>query len=266
MDRFQLSERLSKSSPIKRVEFIQEKCRGKNVLDLGCIRHNLDFAISDPNWLHKKIKAVAGKVVGVDYLLNDVEKLRSMGYDILFGDVTKPLNINEKFDVIVAGDLIEHLLNIEAFFLNCSRLLVEGGILIVTTPNPFFSEEYHYVSFKKQYLVNPEHTCWIDPQIMLRLSIRVGFFIAEIYFVDSRWELKNLILESREHECDILNGTWKNNNMNFKIKRKIASILFQLFYGPYKLLTGADSPLVKYSDYLVVLKVGTLNGMQLNEE
>jgi len=260
MNRFQLSDKLSKSGPIKKVEFIQDKCRGKNVLDLGCIRHSADYAINDPDWLHQKIKAVAEKVIGVDYLLDDVMKLRDMGHDIVFGDVTKPLDIKEKFDVIVAGDLIEHLLNIEAFFLNCSRLLMENGILIVTTPNPFFSGEYHYVSFKKQYLVNPEHTCWIDPQVMLQLSERSGFFMDEIYFIDSRWKLKDLILESKEHEYNIIKGIWKNNNLNFKIKRKIASILFQLFYGPLKLLTGAESPLVRYSDYLAVLKVNVLDG------
>ena len=49
----------------------------KNVLDIGCIRHSAEFAVSDPNWLHKKISTAASRTLGVDYLPDEVEKLRA---------------------------------------------------------------------------------------------------------------------------------------------------------------------------------------------
>jgi 2-polyprenyl-3-methyl-5-hydroxy-6-metoxy-1,4-benzoquinol methylase len=51
---------------------------------------------------------VSKKVVGVDIQKEDVERLRKLGYEVVWGDVTT-INLGKKFDVIVAGELIEHL-------------------------------------------------------------------------------------------------------------------------------------------------------------
>ena len=191
-----LIDKLLMSSPVNKEEFIKHKCTGKKVLDLGCIRHSADFAIKDPDWLHGQIKSVASSVIGIDYLENDILKLNNMNYDIRYGDVTKPINIDEEFDVIVAGDLIEHLVNFEGFFENCNRLLKSDGIVIVTTPNPFYSAEYHYVSFKQNYLINPEHTCWIDPKALSQLVSRFDMLIDEMFFIQDSWKLSGLVLNS----------------------------------------------------------------------
>lgn len=247
------------SKPVDKVTFIMERCKGMTVLDLGCVRHNADFAMSDPMWLHHKIKSVANKVVGVDWLPEEVQKLNSKGYEILTADVTKPLPIKEAFDVIVAGDLIEHLSNFEGFFENCQRLLKTDGILLISTPNPFYSDEYDFVAFKRRYLINPEHTCWIDPQALAQLTGRFDFEIDNIHFIKNAWKLKNLICESDDNEYDILNGSWANNSISHKIKRKIIGNIFALFYALYKLLFAKKSLLVKHSDYLAVLKKSLRN-------
>jgi len=224
-------------------------------LDLGCVRHNADYALSDPNWLHRKIKLVAGRVVGVDYLPQEVEKLKRHDYQVVLGDVTKPLDIHQKFDVIVAGDLLEHLANFEGFFDNCTRLLKPGGELIISTPNPFYVQEFHYVAFKESFLINPEHTCWIDPQALSQLSIRFGFVIDEISFIRSSWKLKSLICETEMDDYDILNDIWtKQPTIASRIKKRLAAILFEMFYLPYRVLSGTDSALVRHGDYLAVLK------------
>jgi 2-polyprenyl-3-methyl-5-hydroxy-6-metoxy-1,4-benzoquinol methylase len=247
MDKFNLATRIKNSRTINKELFIQEKCRGKNVLDLGCIRHNADFALKDLNWLHMKIKSVANKIIGIDYLPVEIEKLQNYGYDIVFGDVTKPLDINEKFDVIVAGDIIEHLTNFEGFFENCSRLLNPEGILIVTTPNPYYAGEFHFVAFKNNFLINPEHTCWICPQALSQLSDRFSYIIDEIYFIKNSWELKGVICETKKHEYDILNGVWLNETFGFKVFKKITGIVFGIVYKPYRILTGSNSKLVRHS-------------------
>jgi 2-polyprenyl-3-methyl-5-hydroxy-6-metoxy-1,4-benzoquinol methylase len=251
--RHALAAKLSNSTPVVKEAFIQEACRGKSVLDLGCIRHNADFASNDPNWLHKIIKAVAKRVVGVDYLPEEIKKLNAMGYDIIWGDVTKPMAIQETFDVIVAGDLIEHLANFEGFFENCSLLLKPDGVLIITTPNPFFAGEFHYTAFKKMFLINPEHTCWIDPQALSQLAGRFGYAIKDAYFIKHSWQLRNLITESEQNEYDILQGTWLNNSIGYKMFRLVAGIFFNIVYTPYKFISGANTALVRYSDYLAIL-------------
>ena len=184
----------------------------------------------------------------------EIAKINSNGYDVIFGDVTKPLNITEKFDVIVAGDLLEHLTNFEGFFSNCKMLLKPEGILIITTPNPFFFGEFHYVAFKKNFVVNPEHTCWIDPQCLLQLSERFGFRIKEIAYIKISWPLKGMICETRHHPYDIINGRWENDTVGFKIEKMVVRKVFGLYYFFYRIITGTNSILCSYSDYLAVLK------------
>jgi len=42
---------------------------------------------------------------------------------------------NERFDVVVATEVIEHLRNLEEFISECFRVLKPGGIILVSTPN-----------------------------------------------------------------------------------------------------------------------------------
>lgn len=255
IDSFDLADRLNRTKDVVKEDFIMDKCKNMHVLDLGCIRHNADFAFQDPNWLHGKIKQVAKRLVGVDYLLGDIEKLNTAGYNIVYGDVTKPLEISDDaFDVIVAGDLIEHLTNFEGFFENCRRFLKPNGFLIITTPNPFYAGEFHYIAFKQHILINPEHTCWIDPLALVQLSKRFNFNVENIYYINRSWNLGNLICQKKNNQYDILNGKWVNNNFVLKVLRVLISHLFNLFYVPFRFFSGSMSHLVRHSDYLAVLK------------
>ncbi|MGH9425373.1 MAG: class I SAM-dependent methyltransferase, partial [Terriglobia bacterium] len=46
---------------------------------------------------------------------------------------------DESFDVVTAGEIIEHMLDEEAFLQECRRVLKPGGQLVLTTPNLSFS-------------------------------------------------------------------------------------------------------------------------------
>lgn len=254
MDRYELADYLKKSPVVEKTVFIQDLCRNREVLDLGCIRHSADFAKNDPDWLHQKIRDVAKNVVGIDYLDDEVRKLQNLGYNIRFGDVTKPLPFEGQFDVIVAGDLIEHLTNFEGFFDNCVRLLRVGGVLVISTPNPFFSDEFHYVSYKRNFLINPEHTCWIDPLALSQLAHRFGFQITGIHFLLNPWRLGNLIRERKGFEYDILHDRWSNNSLPSRLLRLIIARLFGAFYIPLKFISLTNTKLVRYSDYVALLK------------
>ncbi len=45
---------------------------------------------------------------------------------------------DNSFDVLISTAMIEHLKNPEIFLKETYRILKEGGIIIITTPNPFF--------------------------------------------------------------------------------------------------------------------------------
>ena len=89
---------------------IKSVCTGKDVLDVGCVDHVASEEMNRPLWLHKIIKSVAKSVTGVDFEREEVEKLRAKGYDVIYGDV-ETVDMGKTFDVVVAGELIEHLSN-----------------------------------------------------------------------------------------------------------------------------------------------------------
>lgn len=255
MNKLSVTDKLLSNKAVSKNKYILKLCEDKTVLDLGCIRHSAEFALRDPNWLHKGMLEVAKSVLGIDYLEDEILKLKLQGYNIVYGDVTKKLPIESEFDVIVAGDLIEHLTNFDGFLENVYRLLKSDGYLIITTPNPFYSEEFFYTVLKNDVIVNPEHTCWIDPITLNQLISRYPLYIDEIYFIeDTSWNLKNLILNSTSDRYDIINGCWHNNTINRRIERKLFGILFEVAYFPIRYILGMKSRFVRYADYMAIIK------------
>jgi len=57
------------------------------------------------------------------------------GFNVVVGDA-ETLDMDGKYDYVVAGELIEHLLNPGAFLAAAKGWIAEGGTLIITTPNP----------------------------------------------------------------------------------------------------------------------------------
>ena len=50
-------------------------------------------------------------------------------------DLNNPIPIDDKFDAIIALELIGHLWNVDGFLKECSRLLKDGGALVVSSLN-----------------------------------------------------------------------------------------------------------------------------------
>lgn len=254
MDKWKLNDLIRKGKTVNKLQFIKNSAKGKSVLDLGCVRHNADFAFSDPNWLHKHICHVASHLVGVDYLQEDVDILKEHGYNIVYGDVTTPLNIQEKFDLIVASDLIEHLSNLDGFIINLRNHLKEKGRIIISTPNPFYIDLFYFVALKRLYITNPEHTFWIDPQGLSQLFQRYDLVIEEINFIEPSWNFINLITYSKSNEYNILLEKWENRSFIFRLYRLITRIPLAPLWFIFKILMPLNSKTTYCSDYIAVIK------------
>jgi len=112
-----------KNRRVDREQMILSCCDGKNVLHIGCL------AADRKGELQKHIEGVAESALGLDIEETDDE-------NVIQGDAQK-FNLAKQFDVIVAGEVIEHLSNIEGFLDSCYRHLKKGGKLIISTPNAF---------------------------------------------------------------------------------------------------------------------------------
>lgn len=167
-------------------DWIMPFVRGRNVLDLGCVRHTLEEA-EKPDWLHGMIRAAATAVVGVDYLAEEVARLNERGFNVVCANV-EDMALGARFDVIVAGDLIEHLNNVGRFLDRVREHLADDGIALLTTPNPVNPLRFASVLFRGEAGANPEHTCWFTEQVMRQLVDRHGMEVCEIAYVDDSYQ------------------------------------------------------------------------------
>lgn len=169
-----------------KLDWIMPFVQGRKVLDLGCVRHTLDET-EKPDWLHGQICKKARTVLGIDYLENAVAGLQKRGFNVICANV-ETMNIGDRFEVIVAGDLIEHLNNFGQFLDRIHAHLDDQGIALVTTPNPVNPLRFASILFRGEAGANPEHTCWFTQQVLQQLVARYGLEISEIAYVDDSYQ------------------------------------------------------------------------------
>jgi 2-polyprenyl-3-methyl-5-hydroxy-6-metoxy-1,4-benzoquinol methylase len=118
-------------------KMLNKKLGNEYILDIGFAEHKIEYVLQD-HWFHRKLRAAFTNVFGVDYESDLVKKIATITkYKNLYSfDATKPMDLNYKFDLIHAGDLIEHVLNIEGLFANLHYLLKDDGEIFLSSPNP----------------------------------------------------------------------------------------------------------------------------------
>ena len=163
-----------------KIAFVLRHVQGKEVLDLGCVQHNPENYKSR-YWLHKAIASVASRLEGMDLYAEGVLYLRERGYNISIGDATR-FDLGRRFDVIVVGDLIEHLENFEGFVGSCRAHLRPDGKLLISSPNPWYWRNVVKAIFRSEVANNPEHTCWLCPRTLRQLVRRHGMEVVEVSF------------------------------------------------------------------------------------
>jgi trans-aconitate methyltransferase len=131
-------ERLPVPRPVRRLPFVVARCRGRAVLDLGCHDETAAAKQGTDHWAHGQIARVARTVLGVDSspLIPAAGIATGPAGRIVRGDVMQlaPLVAGAEVEVVVAGELIEHLGDALGF-LTGLRQLLPGRELIATTPN-----------------------------------------------------------------------------------------------------------------------------------
>jgi 2-polyprenyl-3-methyl-5-hydroxy-6-metoxy-1,4-benzoquinol methylase len=170
--------RILQSGPgaVYRDELILRHVVGKDVLDCGIVgggdywrRHLRDV------WLHGRIARRARTSLGVDIQSEEIDAIRgATGFDVSYADV-EALTFPERFDVVVAGELVEHLHNIGLFLDGAWRSLRDGGLLLITTPNNFRLSSLLYALVLGREICHPEHSCYFSSQTIRYVLAQHGF-------------------------------------------------------------------------------------------
>lgn len=132
-------EKIRVKKPVNRLEYVSNLCQNKKVLDIGCYDETaIDKKRNTNFWLHGLISEKAKSVIGIDS--SDLIK-----NEIKTGNNAKIIKLNSKdidqnfaqkypIDIIIAGEFIEHIEDIQSFIKNL-KLIYSGCDLVLTTPN-----------------------------------------------------------------------------------------------------------------------------------
>jgi hypothetical protein len=107
-------QRLPRRGPCDRAELLLEFSTGKRVVHVGFVdEKRMEAKLEEGKWLHARLAAVADSIVGVDSAEDGVEWAKEQGFEAYAVDAQSPEAVAaiglEPADVVVAGEIIEHL-------------------------------------------------------------------------------------------------------------------------------------------------------------
>jgi SAM-dependent methyltransferase len=171
-----------------RFAVIREHVARGSVLDVGVVRSRPAVQPTPeriealPDSLFKRIVELNPEALGVDVDAVGIGALRAKGYNVEHADA-QTMDLGRRFDTIVAGETIEHLENPGQFLRNLRRHARPGGVLILSTPNPFYLKQTWKILRGKPPEVHEEHTVWFDPITLGQLLIRTGWQPEQAFWI-----------------------------------------------------------------------------------
>ena len=169
---------IPKTQLVNRVEYVLNLCKGKKILHLGCTSSpSTKRRIEEKTHLHAHIASLAHEAYGVDIDNEGLDVMRAHGFNNLYhGSVYElhTLGLPTNFDVILAGELIEHLSNPGLFLDSVHKCCSTDSILVLTTPNSFSAKHWiHYLFGQEE--THPEHVAFYSFATLQRLLTDHGF-------------------------------------------------------------------------------------------
>lgn len=158
-----------------REALIAKYCKGKDVLDVGSVGQTDEYCL----W--NLLSDHARHLTGID--LDSSDEARHDGFQkatlkaqhlIVQGNM-ETHDFGKQFEVVVLGDIIEHVENQGLLLRNIRRHLAPGGVMILTTPNA----KWPTCLLLKP---NPTHTIWHDKYTLQRILTVCGYKIVHFQY------------------------------------------------------------------------------------
>lgn len=168
---------------ITRREFLTDLCKGKDIIHLGCVDHNIemiDQKIQKGKWLHKDLEGVANRCLGIDLNETGLQHIKDKYgiTDLLCMDVIENTSeeiLAQKWDHFLIPEVLEHQDN-PVDFLNKLRLKYgkHTSKFVITVPNAFD------LGLRKGLNngiedINSDHRYWFSPYTLTKVLYQAGF-------------------------------------------------------------------------------------------
>jgi len=133
--------------------------KNKRVLDIAC-------GCGDGSYILKTNGAKS--VLGIDICKEAISyakenfKIKGLNYAVLNAEKPFAKKINQKFDIIISFETLEHLVNHEQFINELKKMMGKGDTLILSTPNKTVCniiknkklKNYHVKEVRRKELIN----------------------------------------------------------------------------------------------------------------
>ena len=147
---------------------------GRRVLDLGCRDGALTRTYVESN-----------EVVGVDADREALAAAAGLGIETRWADLDQPLDFPDaSFDVVVAGELLEHLRDPAPLVAETRRVLRPGGTFVASVPNAYRLKRRLLFLLGRPPDDDPTHLQMFSPSDVRALL--VGFQEPHLHFVAGR--------------------------------------------------------------------------------
>lgn len=177
---------------VQRVDFIKQVCAGKKVLHLGCTNSPYtNESIKHQMLLHQDLKRSAKELYGFDYDAEGLEIFKRLGEEnIYWADLENldAVELDKTFDVIIAGEMIEHLSNPGLFLRGIKRFMNEETKLVITTINAYSGLRFFVYSLRGRggaaEPVHPDHVAYYSYKTLNLVIEREKLEVREFAFYD----------------------------------------------------------------------------------
>jgi hypothetical protein len=212
--------------PVDRIAYISQACKNKVVLDLGALDETaLEKKVGRGTWLHEEIAKVADRVIGLDSsnIVPAAGLVTRRNAVIRKGNILDVdsflVEIDFSPDVVVAGELIEHLENPLQFLRSFRRVpRLTGKALLLSTPNATAIHNC-IIALAKRESTHPDHLCILSLKTLSTLLSRAGY---------ERWQIipyHSEFAEMKQRNLGIRRRLVEVGEMGIKLFEKVFPLL-----------------------------------------
>ncbi|MCB8571923.1 glycosyltransferase [Bilophila wadsworthia] len=172
---------------LTRLDYLISCVRGKRVLHIGCCDHLslIDTKIANGTWLHGIFLQEAASCFGIDIDKDAIMYLTKKKYKNIYVadvmcDLPKAIK-QEHFDVVVLGEILEHLDSPGVFLQKLHSHFDYQYELVITVPNAFFWENFKNCinHFER---INSDHRFWFTPYTICKLLSGGGYVPQQVSY------------------------------------------------------------------------------------
>ncbi|MBK9063697.1 MAG: class I SAM-dependent methyltransferase [Acidobacteria bacterium] len=180
------------SGLVQRLEFLDGICRDRSVLHFGCTNWPYTQTMLDAGGLlHVRLAKTASDLWGLDSDPDGLRALEAAGVpNLVRGDAEAlgACSLDRTFDVVLAGEILEHLSNPGLFLRGVRRFLAPDGRLVLTTVNAYCGVRFAQYFFRGRggaaEPVHPDHVAYYSYRTLTHLLEREGYVVESFRFYD----------------------------------------------------------------------------------